>query len=148
MKILVYLTFRESSLRLYYHDNHTGYTTETTTSWLQTNQNSTSDYDRQFSNQCDRCKMLKVVHRNQSDNPCNRSGTQPYITLLYIYILYSTTAVLETSKVLPSLFSMHTDTHNRHSFVVLCLKTFALFSRIGQTKLQLTVSPIADFLPV
>ena len=32
MKILVYLTFQESPLRLYYHDNHTGYTTETTTS--------------------------------------------------------------------------------------------------------------------
>ena len=36
MKILVYLTFWESPLYLYYHDNHTGYTTETTTSWLQT----------------------------------------------------------------------------------------------------------------
>ena len=32
MKILVYLTFRENPLRLYYHDNHTAYTTETTTS--------------------------------------------------------------------------------------------------------------------
>ena len=33
MRILVYrLTFRESPLRLYYHDNHTGNTTETTTS--------------------------------------------------------------------------------------------------------------------
>ena len=53
MKILVYLTFQESPLRLYYHDSDTGYTTETTTSWLQTNPNSTSDYDRQFSNQCD-----------------------------------------------------------------------------------------------
>ena len=52
MKILVYLTFQESPLHLYYHDSHTGYTTETTTSWLQTNPNSTSDYDRQFSNQC------------------------------------------------------------------------------------------------
>ena len=39
----------------------------------------TSDYNRQFSNQCDRCKMLKVVH-------CNRSDTQPSIPLLYIYI--------------------------------------------------------------
>ena len=53
VKILVYLTFQESPLRLYDHDSHTGYTTETTTSWLQTNPNSTSDYDRQFSNQCD-----------------------------------------------------------------------------------------------
>ena len=34
-------TFWESPLRLYY-DNHTGYTTDTTTSWLQTNQNSTT----------------------------------------------------------------------------------------------------------
>ena len=32
MKILVCLTFRESPLHLYYHDNHTGYTTETITS--------------------------------------------------------------------------------------------------------------------
>ena len=29
MKILVYLTFQESPLHLYYHDNHSGYTTET-----------------------------------------------------------------------------------------------------------------------
>ena len=36
MKILVHLTFQESPLCLYYHDNHTGYTTETITSWLQT----------------------------------------------------------------------------------------------------------------
>ena len=36
MKILVYLTFRESPLHLHHHDNHRGYTTETTTSWLQT----------------------------------------------------------------------------------------------------------------
>ena len=41
----IFITFQESSLHLYYHNNHTGYTTETTTSWLQTNQNSTSDYD-------------------------------------------------------------------------------------------------------
>ena len=38
-------TFWESPLCLYYHDNHTGYTTQTTTSWLQTNQNFTNDYD-------------------------------------------------------------------------------------------------------
>ena len=63
--------FQESPLCLYYHDNHTGYTTETTTSWLQTNRNSISDYDRQFSKQCD-IKMLKVVHRNQSDNHCKQ----------------------------------------------------------------------------
>ena len=114
-------TFQESPLRLYYHDNHTGYTTETTTSWLQTNQNSTSDYDRQFSNQCDRCKMLKVVHGNQSDNHCNRSDTQPSIPLLiYIIQYYSST---RNTKVLPSPSSMHT--HNTHSFVVLCFKTFA-----------------------
>jgi len=81
MKILVYLTFRESPLRLYYHDNHTGYTTETTTSWLQTNQNSTSDYDRRFSNQCDRCKMLKVVHGNRLNNHCHRWDTWPSILL-------------------------------------------------------------------
>ena len=100
MKILVYLTFRESPLRLYYHDNHRGYTTETITSWLQTNQNSTSDYDRQFSNQRDRCKMLKVVHGNQSDNHCIRSDTQPSIPLLYI--LYSITAVPENTPSSPS----------------------------------------------
>ena len=38
----------------------------------------------QFSNQCDRCKMLKVVHGNQSDHHCNLSDTQLSIPQLYI----------------------------------------------------------------
>jgi len=74
-----------SPLHLYYHDNHTEYTTKTTTSWLQTNQSSTSDYNRQFSNQCDRCKMLKVVHRNQSDNHGIWSDTAVHTTTVYIH---------------------------------------------------------------
>ena len=85
-------------------------TTETTTSRLRTNQNSTSDYDRQFLNLCDRRKMLKVVHGNQSDNHRIWSDTQLSIPLLslslslslYIYISYSTTAVLENTWSSPS----------------------------------------------
>ena len=148
MKILVYLTFRESCLCLYYHDNHTRYTTETTTSWLQTNQNSTSDYDRQFSNQCDRCKMLKVVHRNQSDNycKCNLSWrhTQLSIPLIYIFGIqyYSST---RKHPVLPSLSSMHT--HNMH-FLVLCFKTVAFVFGNKSNKITTDSLPIADFLPV
>ena len=73
MKILVCLTFHWSPQHFYYHDNHTWYATETTTWSLQTNQNATSNYDRHFSNQCDRYKMSKVVHGNQPDNHCNLS---------------------------------------------------------------------------
>ena len=56
---------------------------------------------RQFSNQCDRCKMLKVVHGNQSDNHCKWSDIQLSIPLLYI--LYSTTAVLANAQSSPFL---------------------------------------------
>ena len=151
MKILVYqLTFRESPLHLYYHDNHTGYTTETTTSWLQTNQNSTSDYNTQFSNQFDRSKMLKVVHGNQSDNHCIRSDTQPSIPQLSLSIY---------------IIQYHSSTRKYPKFSLLCLactnitptllsccaiKLLLLLLKTGQTKshLTLTVWPIADFLPV
>ena len=115
------------------------------TSWLQ---NSTSDYDRQFSNQCDRCKMLKVVHGNQSDNycKCNLSWrhTQLSIPLIYIYGIqyYSST---RKHPVLPSLSSMHT--HNMHS-LVLCFKTVAFVFENKSNKITTDSLPIADFLPV
>ena len=117
-------------------------------SWLQTNQNSTSDYDRQFSNQRDRCKMLKVVHGNQSDNHCNRSDTQPSIPLLYIYIIqyYSSTRKYPKFS-LPCLACT-----NITCTLLLCcaLKKLLLLLRTSHTKshLTLTVWPTADLLPV
>ena len=38
-----------------------------------------NDHARQLSNWCDICKVAKVVHRNWSDNNCNRSDTLPSI---------------------------------------------------------------------
>ena len=125
-------TFRGSPLRLYHHDNHTGYTTETTTSWLQTNQNSTSDYNRVFKLVW-QIKMLKVVHGNQ----CNKSDTQPSIPLLYIIQYYSST------RKHPKL------SHPCLACTLwLCctLKLLLLFLGTSQTKSQPTVWPIADFL--
>ena len=125
MKILVYrLTFRENPLRLYYYDSHTGYITETTTLWLQTNQNSTSDYDTQFSNQCDRCKMLKVVHGNQSDNHCIWSDKQLSIPQLHIYI-YNIIQYYSSTRKHPKFSLPCLACTNTHSFVVLCFKIFA-----------------------
>ena len=49
-----------------------------------------------FSNRCGISKVVKVVHRNQSDNYFNQSDTLPYI---YIYI----TAVLQVPCSLPRL---------------------------------------------
>ena len=123
MKILVYrLTFRESPQCLYYHDNHTGYTTETTTSWLQTNQNSTSDYDTQFSNQCDRCKMLKMVHGNQSDNHCIWSDTQLSIPQLYIYIyIYICVCVCVCVYIYYTLLVYYNSTRKKPKFSLPCL---------------------------
>ena len=132
---------------LYYHDSHTGYTTETTASWLQTNQNFTNEYDRQFSNQCDRCKMLKVVHGNQWDNHCNHSDTQPSIPLLYIYY----TVLQRFSLPCLACIHMHTrDITNITRTLLLCctFKLLLLFVRTGQTKSQPTVWPIIDFVPV
>ena len=34
---------------------------------------------RHFSNQCDVCKVAKVVHGNRSDNRCHQSDVQPSI---------------------------------------------------------------------
>ena len=149
MKILVYrLTFWESPLCLYYHDNHTGYTTEPTTSWLQTNQNSTSDYDAQFSNQCDRCKML--TETSQIITVSGQTHSCPYHNYIYIYytlLVYYSSTRKKTKFSLPCLACT-----NLTCTLLLCcaLKRLLLLLRTGQTKSHptLTVWPIADFLPV
>ena len=112
MKILVYLTFRESQDHYIMITNKPKLYKQTKTLPVIT--------IRQFSNQCDRCKMLKVVHGNQSDNHCNWSDTQPSLPLLCIYYT-ALQQYQKTPKVLPSLPNMHT--HNTHSLVVLHFKT-------------------------
>ena len=71
--------------------------------------------------------MLKVVHRNQSDNHCNQSLSQthscPYHYYIYIYIIQYYSSTKKTPRALPPLSSVHT--HNMHSLVVLRFKTVA-----------------------
>ena len=92
------------------------------------------------------CKMLKVVHGNQSDNHCNWSD-KPSIPLLYIYY----TVLQRFSLPCLACIHMHTrDITNITRTLLLCctFKLLLLFVRTGQTKSQPTVWPIIDFLPV
>ena len=43
------------------------------------------DCARQFSNQYDICRALKMVHGNWSDSHCNQSDTRPSVILLELY---------------------------------------------------------------
>ena len=145
MKILVHLTFRESPLRLYYHDNHTGYTTETTTSWLQTRtlpvimidsfQTSVTDvrYWKWFT---ETSQIINVSVTGQTHS-C------PYHYYILIIIQYYSSTRKHPKLSLPCLAC----THTTHTLLLCCaLKLLLSFLRTSQTKSQPTVWPIADFL--
>ena len=145
MKILVYLTFRENPLHLYYHDNHTAYTTETTTSWLQTNQNSTSDTIDFFQTSVTDVRCWKwFMETSQIITVTSQTHGHPYHYYICIIQYYSST------RKHPK-FSLRclACTHITCTLLMCCaLKLLLLFLRTGQTKLQLTVWPVADFLLV
>ena len=145
MKIVVYLTFQKSLLRLYYHDSHAGYTTETT-SWLQTKALPVITIDSfQTSEPNVRCwKWFTETH--QIIIVASQTHRHPYHYYIILYILYRNTAALETPKVLPSLSSMHT--HNTHSSVVLCIKTFVFVFENLSNKITTDSLTNCCFLPV
>ena len=62
-------------------DRQADYTTSKHTK-RQRDRHITSDHVRHFSSRCDIYKVVKVVHRNRSDNYCNRSDTRLSILLL------------------------------------------------------------------
>ena len=64
-----------------------------------------SDHARHYSNLCDINKVVKVVHRNQSDSHWNQSSTWPSVLLLELY--------WQTNTLLPSPSRTHTHTHTR-----------------------------------
>ena len=80
-----------------------------------------NDHARQLSNWCDICKVAKVVHRNWSDNNCNRSDTLPSIN--------TTTRALLLYWQIPCSLPHLEHTHTMHSVrLSLCRIFFSFFS--------------------
>ena len=144
MKILVYLTFWESPLCLYYHDNHTGYTTETTTSWLQTKTLPVITIDSFQTSVTDVRCWKWFTETSQIITVTGQTHSRPYhyYIYIYIYIQYYSSTRKHPKFSLPCLAC----TYITCTLLLCCaLKLLLLFLRTSQTKPQLTVWPIADF---